>query len=96
MPLICSFAQTAQTTGVCTNHFQMEQWWAKPVQLSNTDPHCLEEFHLVNSLGIEAVTLCHKAFRQFLSWLSDPSTENDFRVTEIKFYNLLLDSVLRK
>lgn len=72
MPLICSFARTAQTTGVCTNHFQTEPWWAKPVQLSSTPPHCSEELHLVNSPGIGAVTPCHKAFRQFLSWLSDP------------------------
>lgn len=66
MPLICSFAWTAQTTGVCTNHLQMEQWWAKPVQLSSTPPHCLEELHLANSPGIGAVTPCHKAFRQLV------------------------------
>lgn len=52
IPVFCSFAQTAETIGLCTNHFQMEQWWAKSVQLSSAKPHSLEEFHLVYSPGI--------------------------------------------
>lgn len=85
----------------------MEQWWAKPVQLSSRKPHSLEEFSQgcswrcvlsVLEQWLSAMQLLgHSCLGTVAEWPKHRRWLLKSQVSSvIRFFGLLLDSVLRR